>query len=37
LPVAGEFAGIYITKARALIIEKLKTKGLLDKIEVYYD
>jgi valyl-tRNA synthetase len=29
LPIAGEFAGQHITKARPLIIEKLKNKGLV--------
>lgn len=36
LPVAGEFAGQHIKKARPLIVEKLKSKGLLDKIEPAY-
>ncbi|MFA5931964.1 MAG: valine--tRNA ligase [Candidatus Paceibacterota bacterium] len=36
LPVAGEFAGQHIKKARALIIEKLQTKGLVEKIEENY-
>ncbi len=36
LPVAGEFAGQHIKKARPLIIEKLKSKGLVDKIEQNY-
>lgn len=36
LPVAGEFEGMYITKARASIVEKLETKGLLDKIDENY-
>jgi valyl-tRNA synthetase len=31
LPVAGEFAGQHIKKARPLIVEKLRTKGLLDE------
>jgi valyl-tRNA synthetase len=35
LPVAGEFAGIKIKEAREKIIEKLKTKGLVDKVEDY--
>lgn len=36
LPIAGEFAGLHINKARPLIIEKLKSKGLVDKIEENY-
>ena len=36
LPIAGEFAGMHITKARPLIIEKLKAKGLLVKVEENY-
>lgn len=36
LPIAGEFAGIHITKARPLIIEKLKGKGLVEKIDESY-
>lgn len=36
LPIAGEFAGMHIKKARALIIEKLKSKGLVEKIEENY-
>ncbi len=36
LPIAGEFAGMSINKARPLIIEKLKTKGLLEKIDESY-
>ncbi len=36
LPVAGEFAGLHITKARPLIVEKLKTKELLQKIDSEY-
>jgi valyl-tRNA synthetase len=35
LPVAGEFAGMKITEARPKIIEKLKSKGLLEKEEDY--
>ncbi len=35
LPVAGEFAGMKITDARQRIIEKLQTKGLLEKEEDY--
>jgi valyl-tRNA synthetase len=36
LPIAGEFAGQHIKKARALIIEKLQKKGLVEKIEESY-
>ncbi|MBI5220648.1 MAG: class I tRNA ligase family protein [Candidatus Liptonbacteria bacterium] len=36
LPIAGEFAGMKIAEARPKIVEKLKTKGLLPKIEEKY-
>ncbi len=36
LPIAGEFAGMYIKKARPLIVEKLKAEGLLAKIDETY-
>ncbi|MFA6300785.1 MAG: valine--tRNA ligase [Candidatus Paceibacterota bacterium] len=36
LPVAGEFEGLHISKARPKIIEKLKEKGLLVKIDESY-
>lgn len=36
LPIAGEFAGLHISKARPLIVEKLKTKGLLSKVDENY-
>lgn len=36
LPIAGEFAGMKITEARPKIIEKLKLKGLLVKIDEAY-
>ncbi len=36
LPIAGEFAGQHISKARPLIIEKLKEKGLLVKVDEKY-
>jgi len=36
LPIAGEFDGTHIKKARALIIEKLQSKGLVTKIEETY-
>ena len=35
LPIAGEFAGMKITDAREKIVEKLATKGLVEKIEDY--
>ena len=36
LPIAGEFAGQHIKKARSLIVEKLKEKGLLVKTDEGY-
>lgn len=36
MPAAGEFAGLYITKARTAIIEKLQQKGLVKKIDETY-
>ncbi|MEI6280859.1 MAG: valine--tRNA ligase [bacterium] len=36
LPIAGEFAGQHIKKARPLIIEKLQKKGLVEKIDEGY-
>lgn len=36
LPIAGEFAGIHIKKARPLIVEKLKEKGLVEKVDENY-
>jgi valyl-tRNA synthetase len=36
LPIAGEFAGMHITKARPLVIEKLRAKGLVEKVEENY-
>ncbi|MFA6077452.1 MAG: valine--tRNA ligase [Candidatus Paceibacterota bacterium] len=36
LPIAGEFAGLHIKKARPLIVEKLKSKGLLVKTDEDY-
>ena len=36
LPIAGEFAGQHIKRARPLIIEKLQKKGLVEKIENDY-
>jgi len=35
LPIAGEFAGQHISKAREAIIEKLRSKGLVEKEEDY--
>src|SRR3990167_3979612 len=36
LPIAGEFAGLHIKKARPLIVKKLEQKGLLVKIDEKY-
>jgi len=36
LPIAGEFAGHHIKKARPLIIEKIKQKGLLVRVQEDY-
>ena len=36
LPIAGEFAGMHIKKARPLIVDKLKEKGLLARTEEGY-
>ncbi len=36
LPIAGEFEGQHIKKARAAIVEKLKAKGLVAKIDENY-
>ncbi|MBI2123772.1 MAG: valine--tRNA ligase [Candidatus Wildermuthbacteria bacterium] len=36
LPIAKEFAGMHITKARPLIIQKLQEKGLVKKIDEAY-
>ncbi len=36
LPIAGEFAGLHIKKARPLIVEKLKNKRLVEKIDEKY-
>lgn len=35
LPIAGEFAGKKISEARALIVEKMRSKGLVVKEEPY--
>jgi len=37
LPIAGEFTGMHISKARSAIVEKLKQKGLLEKIDENYE
>ena len=36
LPIAGEFAGQHIKKARLAIVEKLKEKGLLVRVDEKY-
>ncbi len=36
LPIAGEFAGMKILEARPKIIEKLQSKGLVEKVEENY-
>lgn len=36
LPIAGEFAGQYISKARSAIVDKLKRSGLLERVESNY-
>ena len=36
LPIAGEFAGMKAVDARNAIVEKLKTKGLVEKIDSEY-
>ncbi|MBI4217375.1 MAG: valine--tRNA ligase [Parcubacteria group bacterium] len=36
LPIAGEFAGLHIKKARPLIVKKLEQKGLLVKVDEKY-
>jgi len=36
LKIAGEFAGMKITEAREKIVEKLRSKGLVEKIEENY-
>ena len=36
LPIAGEFAGQHIKRARVLIVEKLQKKGLIEKIDENY-
>lgn len=36
LPIAGEFAGLKIIDVRPKIVEKLRTKGLLEKVDEAY-
>ena len=36
LPIAGEFSGLKILEARPKIIEKLQSKGLVEKVEENY-
>ncbi len=36
LPIAGDFAGMHIKKARPLIVERLKEKGLLVRVDESY-
>lgn len=36
LPIAGEFAGMKIAEARQKIVEKLESKGLVEKIDPAY-
>ncbi len=36
LPIAGEFAGQHIKKARPMIVEKLQSKGLVAKVDEKY-
>ncbi len=36
LPIAGEFAGQHIKKVRALIVEKMQAKGLVERIDEKY-
>ena len=36
LPIAGEFTGMKIAEARVKIVEKLKAKGLLEKVDEKY-
>jgi len=36
LPIAGDLTGMHIKKARPLVIEKLKEKGLIEKIDEKY-
>ena len=36
LPIAGEFSDMHIKKARPLIVEKLKEKGLIERVDDHY-
>jgi len=36
LPIAGELAGQHISKARPLIVERLKAKGLVHSVDEHY-
>jgi len=36
LPIAGEFAGQHIKKARAAIVQKMQAKGLIEKLDENY-
>jgi valyl-tRNA synthetase len=36
LPIAGEFAGEHIKKARAKIVEKMRKKGLVESVDDHY-
>ena len=36
LPIAGEFAGQHIKKARTAIVEKMRAKGLIEKVDEKY-
>ncbi len=36
LPIAGEFAGQHIKKARDAIVEKMRAKGLIEKVDENY-
>ena len=36
LPIAGDLDGVHIKKARALVVEKLSKKGLVEKIDTNY-
>ncbi|MDP3958002.1 MAG: valine--tRNA ligase [bacterium] len=36
MPIAGEFAGVHWKKARPAIVEKLRAKGLVEKVDEKY-
>jgi len=36
LPIAGEFSGMHISKARKLLVEKMKERGLVSRIDEKY-